>query len=49
MVIKAGCFAGFIDEFAASVEKTHGDTDHAKEYAMAILMIEAHAAIWSTK
>ena len=49
LVIKAGCFTGFIDEFVAAVEKTHGDTDHGKEYAMAILMIEAHAAIWSAK
>ena len=49
IVIKAGCFTGFIDEFVAAVEKTHGDTDHGKEYAMAILMIEAHAAIWTPK
>jgi len=47
LVIKTGCFTGFIDEFAAAVETTHGDTDHGKEYAMAILMIEAHAAIWA--
>jgi hypothetical protein len=46
IVIKAGCFTGFLDEFVAAVEKTHGDTDHGKEYAMAVLMIEAHAAIW---
>ena len=49
LVIKAGCFTGSIDEFVAAVEKTHVDTDHGKEYAMAILMIEAHAAIWSAK
>ena len=49
LVIKAGCFTGFIDEFVAAVEKTHGGTDHGKEYATAILMIEAHAAIWRTK
>ena len=49
LVIKAGCFTSFIDEFVAAVEKTHGGTDHGKEYAMAILMIEAHAAIWRTK
>jgi hypothetical protein len=49
IVIKAGCFTGFIDEFTVAVEKTHGDSDHGKEYAMAILMIEAHAAIWGTK
>ncbi|MCF8156699.1 MAG: pentapeptide repeat-containing protein [Rhodoferax sp.] len=49
IVIKAGCFTGFIDDFVAAVEKTHGDSDHGKEYAMAVLMIEAHAAIWGAK
>ena len=47
IVIKAGCFTGFLDEFITAVEKTHGDSDHGKEYAMAVLMVEAHAAIWS--
>jgi len=47
IVIKAGCFTGFLDEFVAKVESTHGDNNHAKEYAMAVLMVEAHAAIWS--
>ena len=49
IVIKAGCFMGFLDDFVAAVEKTHCDSDHGKEYAMAVLMIEAHAAIWSKK
>ena len=49
IVIKAGCFTGFLDAFVAAVEKTHGDSDHGKEYAMAVLMIEAHAAIWGEK
>lgn len=26
---------------------THADNDHAKEYQMAMLMIEAHAALWT--
>jgi len=46
IVIKAGCFTGFLDDFVAAVKETHGDSDHGKEYAMAILMIEEHAAIW---
>ena len=46
IVIKAGCFTGFIDDFAKAVEKTHGDNDHGKEYAMALLMIESYFAIW---
>ena len=46
-MVKAGCFTGALDEFTAAVEKTHGETDHGKEYAMAILMMEAHAALWT--
>jgi hypothetical protein len=49
IVIKAGCFTGFLDEFVAAVEKTHGDSDHGKEYAMAVRMIEAHTALWQPK
>ena len=47
-MVRAGCFTGTLDEFTAAVEKTHGDSDHGKEYAMAILMMESHAAIWGT-
>jgi uncharacterized protein YjbI with pentapeptide repeats len=49
VMVKAGCFFGTMDEFAAAVEKTHGDSDHGKEYRTAILMIESHAAIWWKK
>ena len=49
IVIKTGCFTGTIDEFRAAVQEMHGDSDHAKEYDMAILMIKAHAAIWTPK
>ena len=46
-MVKAGCFTGTLDEFTAAVEETHGETDHGKEYAMAILMMESHAALWT--
>ena len=46
-VVKAGCVIGSLDEFAAASIKEHGDTDHGKEYAMAVLMMEAHAALWT--
>lgn len=49
IVIKTGCFMGTLDEFRDKVAKTHGDNDYAKEYEMAMLMIEAHAAIWTAK
>jgi uncharacterized protein YjbI with pentapeptide repeats len=47
IVVKTGCFTGFLDDFVAAVDATHGDSDNGKEYAMAVLMVEAHAAIWS--
>lgn len=49
VMVRAGCFFGTLDEFRAAVAKTHGNTDHAREYEMAMLMIEAHAAIWTPK
>jgi hypothetical protein len=45
--VQAGCFTGTLDEFAVECIKTHGDTDHGKEYAMAVLMFEAHANLWT--
>ena len=45
-MVKAGCFTGTLEEFTAAVEKTHGETDHGKEYATAILMMESHATLW---
>ena len=46
VMIRAGCFFGTLDEFRAAVSGTHGDTVHAREYAAAIVMVEAHAALW---
>jgi Pentapeptide repeats (8 copies) len=45
--IRAGCFFGSLEEFSAAVVKTHGESDYGREYAAAISMIEAHAAIWT--
>ena len=47
--IQAGCFFGSLDEFKAACDETHGDNKHGEEYAAAVLMIEAHAAIWTPK
>jgi hypothetical protein len=45
--LRAGCFSGSLDEFRAACATTHGDSDHGREYAAAISMIDAHAAIWT--
>jgi len=34
--VSRGCFLGTLDEFAAAVEKTHGDNDFGKEYRLQI-------------
>ena len=47
VAIRAGCFAGSLDEFRAACVKTHGDSAHGREYAAAISMIEAHADLWT--
>ena len=45
--IRAGCFFGSRDEFAAKVEKEHGDSIHGEEYRAALTLIDAHARLWS--
>ena len=47
VMIRAGCFNGTLDEFRSAVATTHGNNNHGREYAAAIAMIEAHAAIWT--
>ena len=44
--VRAGCFFGTLEEFEAACAKTHGDNEHGKEYAAAVVMIRAHAALW---
>jgi hypothetical protein len=44
--VRAGCFFGALEEFRAAVQETHAGNDHGREYAAAIVMIKAHAAIW---
>ncbi len=45
--VRAGCFFDTLDAFRSAVSQTHGDSEHGREYAAAIAMIEAHAAIWT--
>ena len=45
--VRAGCFFGSLDEFRSAVDIEHGDNRHGREYAAAIALIDAHAAIWS--
>ena len=45
--IKAGCFFGTLAEFSDRVETEHGTNEHGQEYRAAIVLIEAHAKLWT--
>ena len=47
VILRAGCFEGSRDEFAAAVEKTHGESAHGDEYRAALVLIDAHAEAWT--
>lgn len=36
ILVRCGCFRGNLEEFAAKVEKTHGDNQHGRAYKAAI-------------
>ena len=45
--ISAGCFFGARDEFAEAVDREHGDSIHGDEYRAALVLIDAHARLWT--
>lgn len=45
--IRAGCFYGTRDEFAAAVQHEHGNSTHGKEYRAALALIDTHVAEWT--
>ena len=45
--VRTGCFWGTLDAFRAAVVNTHGENEHAQEYAAAAALIEAHARLWT--
>ena len=49
VMIDTGCFWGSLDEFRLAVDETHGDSVYGREYAAAIVMIEARAECWTPK
>ena len=44
--IRAGCFFGTLDDFRSAIHETHGSNEHGREYAAAIVLIEAHASLF---
>ena len=45
--LRAGCFFGSVDEFGDKCIQSHGDNEHAQEYAAALALIECHARLWA--
>ena len=45
--LSTGCFFGTVDEFEAKCTATHGDNQHAQEYAVALALIQCHAKLWT--
>lgn len=45
--VSCGSFCGTLGEFRAKVQKTHGDSKHAREYLMAADLMELHIAAGS--
>ena len=39
IIVSCGCFIGDIEEFLAAVEKTHGDSKHARAYRAAVQLV----------
>jgi uncharacterized protein YjbI with pentapeptide repeats len=46
-LLKTGCFEGTFERFRSHLEMEHGDNNHATDYKAALVMCEAHAAIWT--
>ena len=42
VAVKCGCFYGTLDEFAAKVQETHGDSLYGREYQAIIEVIKIH-------
>lgn len=45
--IQAGCFWGDRAELLAAFDKTHGTSVHGDEYRAAVVLIDAHARLWT--
>ena len=42
VTVVCGCFTGTLDEFAAKVQETHGDSLYGREYQAIIEVIKIH-------
>lgn len=45
--IEAGCFFGTRDEFIQKLAEEHGNNEHSQEYTAALVLIDAHARLWT--
>ena len=47
--IRAGCFFGSRDEFEFKLDEGHGSNEHGQEYRAALVLIDKHAELWTSK
>ena len=45
--VRAGCFFDTRDQFVAAVDAEHGGNTHGDEYHAALVLIDAHARLWT--
>jgi len=49
VILKAGCFTGCVAEFEAKLGQEHVNNKHVTEYRAALVLVKAHAEIWTPK
>ncbi len=47
VMVRTGCFFGTRTQFEHAVRAEHGDNEHAQEYLAALVLIDAHAKLWT--
>ena len=47
LMIGAGCFFDTREQFELALAAEHGDNDHGQEYRAALVLIDAHAKLWT--
>ncbi len=47
VMIRAGCFFDTRAQFELALDAEHGDNEHGQEYRAALVLIDAHAKLWT--
>ena len=47
VMIRSGCFFDTRTQFELALDAEHGDNEHGQEYRAALVLIDAHAKLWT--